>query len=169
MPKFSNLKDLEKFVQSKVKDTVKSPKVLSAFRHAMVESVYSEVYDHYDSQFYDNRYEDGGLSDARNMVFTEHKLNGNTLTSDFENLTVGSNEEVYGHPTDSMSGYFISELIEKGSDFQHTSPSNSENGWYNPDGKWADPRPFAKATAEKLNKTTHNKILKNALEHGINN
>lgn len=152
-----------------MKKTVKSPQVLSAFRHAMVDSVYTEVYDYYEPHAYDRRYEDGGLSDARNMVFTEHKLDGKTFTSNFENLTVGSDSEVYGHPTDSMSGYFISELIEKGIDFQHTSPSNSENGWYDPDGKWADPRPFAKATAIKLDKTTHNKILKNALEHGINN
>lgn len=169
MPTFSNLKDLKKFAQGKVKDTVKKPKVLSAFRHAMVDAVYTEVYDAYDSEYYDNRYEDGGLSDARNMVFTEHKLVGDTFTSNFENLTVGSDARFNDHPTDSMSGYFISELIENGSDFQHTSPSNATNGWYKPDGAWADPRPFAKATAEKLNKTTHNKILKHALEHGINN
>lgn len=169
MPTFSNIKDLEKYVQGQVKKTVKSPQVLSAFRQAMVDSVYTEVYDYYEPRVYERRYEDGGLSDARNMVFTEHKLDRKTFTSNFENLTVGSDSEVYGHPTDSMSGYFISELIEKGSDFQHNSPSNSENGWYDPEGKWADPRPFAKATAIKLDKTTHNKILKNALEHGINN
>ena len=168
MPTFSNIKDLKKFVQGKVKNTTKSPQVLSAFRKAMVDAVYTEVYDYYEPQVYDRRYEDGGLSDARNMVFTEHKLVGNTFTSNFENLTVGSDADVYKHPTDSMSGYFISELIENGSDFQHTSSSNATNGWYDPDGAWADPRPFAKATAEKLDRTTHNKILKHALEHGIN-
>lgn len=152
MPTFSNIKDLEKYVQGKVKDTIKSPQVLNVFRHAMVDSVYTEVYD-----YYEPRYDAVGLSDARNMVFTKHKLNGNTFASDFENLT-----------SDSMDGYFISELIENGSDIQHTS-SNSENGWYNPDEKWAEPRPFAKATAEKLDKTTYNKHLKNVLEQGINN
>ncbi|MGE8033868.1 hypothetical protein [Lysinibacillus sp. NPDC093692] len=152
MPTFSNIKDLEKYVQGKVKDTIKSPQVLNVFRHAMVDSVYTEVYD-----YYERSYDAGSLSDARNMVFTKHKLNGNTFASDFENLT-----------SDSMDGYFISELIENGSDVQHTS-SNSENGWYNPDEKWAEPRPFAKATAEKLDKTTYNKHLKKALEQGINN
>lgn len=152
MPTFSNIKDLEKYVQGKVKDTIKSPQVLNVFRHAMVDSVYTEVYD-----YYEPRYEAGGLSDARNMVFTKHKLNGNTFASDFENLT-----------SDSVDSYFISELIENGSDVKHTS-SNSRDGWYNPDEKWAEPRPFAKATAEKLDKTTYNKHLKNALEQGINN
>ncbi|MEQ6356550.1 hypothetical protein ABNX05_18160 [Lysinibacillus sp. M3] len=157
MPTFSNIKDLEKYVQGKVKDTIKSPQVLNVFRHAMVDSVYTEVNDYYDPHAYERSYDVGGLSDARNMVFTKHKLNGNTFASDFENLT-----------SDSMDGYFISELIENGSDIQHTS-SNSENGWFNPDEKWAEPRPFAKATAEKLDKTTYNKHLKNVLEQGINN
>lgn len=150
-------------------DTVKSPKVLSTFRQAMVDSVYTEVYDAYDSTLYENRYEDGGLSDARNMVFTQHVLVGDTLVSDFENLTVGSDKPFGDFPTDSMDGFFISELIENGSDVQHNSPSNSENGWYKPDGKWAEPRPFAKATAEKLDRTSYNQHLKNAIERGMNN
>lgn len=168
LPSVNNFKDLEKLVQKKIAKTVKSPQVLKVFRQAMVDSVYTEVYDYYQPSEYERRYDDGGLSDARNMAFTSHELKGNTFVSDFENLTVGSDATVYDYPTDSMNGYFISDLIENGSNNTHTSPANSENGWYNPDGRWADPRPFAKATAEKLNRTTYNKHLKDALERGIN-
>lgn len=169
MPTFKSLKDLEKFANKKIRKTVASKPIQNIFKSAMFDAVYEEVYEYYEPSHYERRYEDGGLSDARNMSFTSHEKIGNTLSSDFENLTVGNSEGVYYRKEDSMSGYFISHMIEHGSDVAHIQPANVEDGWYNPDGRWADPRPFAKATAQKLNSTTHNARLKSALDNGINN
>lgn len=175
MPTFKNLKQLEKYVQKKVEGAVKSEAVASIFKYTMSEKVQSEVYDYYpDPRVYDRREKDGGLSDERNMVFTEHTKVNNTLVSLFENLTVGNERELnidsVPYSADSMKGYFISSLIENGSNNVHTSSSNSENGWYEL-GKWSDPRPFAKATANELNSTGTplNNALKATLEHKINN
>ncbi len=176
MPKFRNLKDLEKYVQQKVEKAVKGNRVSSIFKHTMQDKVYTEVYDYYTPKEYERRGANEGLADANNMNFTEHKKEGNTLVSLFENLTVGNSDPEYGHPTDSMNGYFISSLIENGSTNIHTTDSNSSNGWYSithldgSKGEWTDARPFAKATAQTLNdpSSPFNKALKLILETEIN-
>lgn len=164
MPSFRNLKDLEKYVENKVRQTIlKDKSIQDTFKDAMQVSVYTEVYDYYrpsteNEPFeYERRYTDGGLGDTDNMVFTSHKLNGKTFESLFENVATGSDSPVYGLPTDSMNNYFISEMIEIG----------DEDDWYDPDGDWSDPRPFAKATAQRLN-STYSSRIKKTLENGIN-
>ena len=149
MPTFKNLKQLEKFVQKKVESAVKSPFVDSVFSQAMQESVEVEVYSYYQAQEYENRFDKDGLSDMSNMQFTSHKKEGKTIVSNFENLTVG---------VDSMKGQYLSEMIENGSD----------TAWSTPDGAWSDPRPFAKATADRLNNSEYNNYLKVVLETEIN-
>ena len=171
MPKFKSLKELEKFVQKKTEKAIKSEAVSSVFKFTMAKNVETEVYDYYPEPYsYKRRGEDGGLSDEDNMVFTEHITDGKNLVSLFENLTVGNEKDpILNHGEDSMKGYFISHLIENGSNNIHTTPKNTEDGWYSL-GKWSDPRPFAKATANELNTTgsTMNQVLKDTLEHHIN-
>ena len=171
MPTFKNLKELEKFVQKKTEKAIKSEAVSSVFKFTMADKVETEVYAYYPEPYaYKRRGEDGGLSDENNMSFTEHTKDGNTLVSLFENLTVGNEKDgILGHEEDSMKGYFISSLIENGSSNIHTTPRNSEDGWYAL-GRWSDPRPFAKATASELNTTgtMMNRVLKDTLEHQIN-
>ena len=149
MPTFKSLKQLEKYAKQKVESAVKSPLVDAVFSQAMQDSVEVEVYSYYQAQEYQNRYDKGGLSDMSNMQFTSHKTNGNTVVSNFENLTVG---------VDSMNGQYISEVIENG----------STTAWATPDGAWADPRPFTKATADRLNNSEYNGYLKVVLETEIN-
>ncbi len=150
MPTFKNLKQLEKYVQKKVESAVKSPFVDTVFSQAMQDSVEVEVYSYYQAQEYENRFDKDGLSDMNNMQFTSHKKEGKTIVCNFENLTVG---------VDSMKGQYISEMIENGSD----------TAWSTPNGAWADARPFAKATADRLNNSEYNSYLKVVLETEINN
>lgn len=135
---------------SQIEEAVQSPLVQAVFAQAMQESVHTEVYEYYEALTYENRADKGGLSDTENMVFTKHMKVGNTVVSDFENITVG---------VDTMEGKFISELIENG----------GTQGWASPTGAWTDPRPFAQATVNKLNNSEYNKYLKVLLEKEINN
>lgn len=169
LPKFRNLKDLEKYVQQKVEKTIKSEMVQDVFKDAMQDSVHGEVYAQYKPLQYERRGDNDGLSDKDNMIFTQHTKQDKTLVSLFENVTVGSDYPAYDHETDSMNGYFISNLIEHGSDNIHETPSNSTNGWYEL-GKWSEARPFVLETALMLNNPSFfNARLKWALEKGINN
>ena len=149
MPTFKSLKQLQKYADKQVQQAMASPLVHSVFSQAMQDSVETEVYTYYQAQEYENRYDDGGLSDMANMQFTSTLKFGNTYISEFENLTVG---------VDSMEGKYISELIENG----------GTEGWANPNGAWSDPRPFAHATAQKLNFSEYNGYLKVVLEREIN-
>lgn len=182
---FRNLKDLEKYAKKKVEEAMQSQSVASVFKTAMQQNVYTEVYDAYDPLQYERRDESDGLADQDNMFFTKHVAEGKrTLVSLFENMTLGNERvhdpevdgQIYGNKFDSMSGQFISSLIEHGSTNMHTSNANTENGWYSithsngKTGEWTYPRPFAFATAQTLNNPTLlNKVLKEALEYGINN
>lgn len=161
-------------MNKRVQKAVRSPFVHSVFASAQQEAVEVEVYDYYQPVEYERRGEEGGLSDMNNMKFTSTQISHNLIVCDFENLTVGSDFEYRprGKPpyaTDSMSGKYISSLIEHGSDVQHSSPSNSSNGWYDPSGAWSEARPFAKATAQRLNGGKYNEYLKVVLSQEINN
>lgn len=149
MPTFKNLKQLQKYADKQVQKAITSPILSSVFAQAMQESVDTEVYAYYQAQEYENRGDDGGLSDMNNMQFTSTLKIGNTYISEFENLTVG---------VDSMEGKYISELIENG----------GTEGWANPNGIWTDPRPFAQATALRLNHSDYNGYIKVVLETEIN-
>ncbi|MFJ7982430.1 hypothetical protein ACIQ1D_19390 [Lysinibacillus xylanilyticus] len=149
MPTFRNLKDLERFANAQILQSISVNLALeNLFAEAMYDVIWTNVYSVYEPIEYERREEDGGLLDERNMRFTEHiPISSKLISSLFENLAEGK---------DTMEGQYISEMIEKG----------IKEPYNNPDGIWAEPRPFTSDTTRYLN-TAKNSELLQAFKAGL--
>lgn len=162
MPQFKNLKDLEKYLNNIVKESMKE--VAETVRDVEQETIDKEVYDKYhpssvdgEPWIYQRRREHGGLKDRKNMI--EHineTENGVEMT--IENVTTGSDNHER-----------IDDLIEYGDgtngkqyDFKK---NRDDTAW-----QYLRGRPFTKSTAEELERSKrHVETLKRELrDRGIN-
>lgn len=135
MPKFTNLNDLEKYLQKNIYDLLfKSGEIERIMAEEMSQAVLDVVYSSYEPESYERRGDDNGLSDVRNMQITNVIVEGNAIKMEFENLTKGN---------DNLKGEYTADLIEYGEGFQGKH-------WNNAHGAWAQPRPFAEETANRL-------------------
>jgi len=131
--KFTNLKDLEKYVQDEVYKSInKNEYMLEDVASQVMEKVTEKVvYDAYTPETYERRKEKNGLLDRRLMMFTYHGKTKNGTVSYFENTALGN---------DNLEDTFLVDTIEHG----------LEQNW-NKTGEWSKPRPFVQKTAEVLN------------------
>lgn len=149
MPTFKSLKDLENYANSQILHSIKVNLALEdLFAEAMYDVIYTNVYSVYQPVEYERREEKEGLLDEKNMRFTEHsQLGSKKISSLFENVAQGQ---------DTMEGKYISEMIELG----------IKEPYNNPNGIWAEPRPFTDDTTRYLN-TAKNQELLNAFKAGL--
>ena len=141
MPQFKNLSTLEDYVKKKVLESIQTNLGLEdIFAETMQEVIQKNVYDVYTPVEYERRGEQGGFLDTRFMHFTNHIAEGSRIVSTFENLAQGQ---------DTMVGKYIAEMIEKG----------LKEPYNNPDGPWAEPRPFLEDTAQVLETTKRDEVI----------
>lgn len=131
---FADLKSLENYLQNNLPKVLLAEKEIeNVLKKTMREAVAEAVYKKYTPKQYVRRgHSKNGLGDPNVMQFTDAFMEGNNFYMIFENLAKGQ---------DSLKGEYISETIEKGI---------SEN-WYDPNGAWAQARPFVKETANNIN------------------
>lgn len=148
MPQFKNLSTLEDYVKKKVFESVHTNLALEdVFAETMQEVIQKNVYDVYSPVQYERRGDNGGFLDTRGMHFTNHTVEGKRIVSTFENLAQGQ---------DTMVGKYIAEMIEKG----------IKEPYNNPDGPWAEPRPFLEDTAQVLRTTKRDEVV-NSFKIGL--
>jgi hypothetical protein len=132
---FNNLDELELYLQKNIHEILnKDVSIERILAETMSQAVVDVVYAAYDPISYERRGDESGLSDIRNMVISSVSLVGNQISLIFENLTEGA---------DSLKGEFIGDLIEYGEGY------NGKH-WNNPNSPYADARPFAEETANRL-------------------
>jgi hypothetical protein len=160
MAAFKNLKDLEKFLNQKIKKAMEN-EVAEKVRDIQQEKIDEEVYDvynvvggsHQEPYVYERRCDQGGLRDRRNMV-ADVKESNNGVELSVENITKAKDQ----------SDINLVGLIEYGDDSQY--------GYYeyktNRDGtswQYRQPRPFLQETRNHLSKTgEHVEALKKGLK-----
>jgi hypothetical protein len=66
MPSFSNLKDVEKYLQKKVSNALVN-EVAQSVKETEAKIINDTVYDVYEPRYYVRRFDNGGLSDTDNM------------------------------------------------------------------------------------------------------
>lgn len=157
MASFNNLKDLQTYLQYQFAETLlDSMDILRVLSNTMSESVHDIVYKPFEPEWYIRRKDDGGLSDPRNGVISDVKLENGQVVLVFENIRSGQTHylPIYEKPRDSLDGKYISETIEKGID----------SNWYK-QGQWTKPRPFMKETADRINQNPTELI--NALKSSL--
>lgn len=70
MPTFKNLNSLFKHIETQIQDTMLD-EVAETVKENMAESIQANVYNVYMPQYYNRRFDDGGLLDKDNMEVTE--------------------------------------------------------------------------------------------------
>ena len=70
MPTFKNLNSLFKHIEKQVQDTM-IDEVAETVKENMAETIQANVYNAYMPQYYNRRFDDGGLLDENNMEVTE--------------------------------------------------------------------------------------------------
>lgn len=93
--------------------------------------VKSEVYDKHNPSHYKRRGIDDGLADPDNVERTSLQTNGTHIQAIYENTTEG---------VDTLIGQELTQTIEEG----------IKGNWSNPNGEWAEPRPFIEPAVEEL-------------------
>jgi len=92
----------------------------------------TEVYDkHPNPVSYRRRGVNGGLADPDNVERTSLQTNGTHIQAIYENTAEG---------VDTLKGQELTDTIEEG----------ISGNWSNPDGVWAEPRPFIEPAVEEL-------------------
>lgn len=142
MATFSNLKDLEKYLNKKIASALEK-EVAKVARETMKQKIETEVYNRYEPTEYDRQKENGGLLDDRNIV-TE-LINDNTLY-------------VRNIRTDTENGIVkdVARIVEEGEGYTWDRSKIYQMQPY--------PRPFHEETAKEL----FNKgLAKKALAEGL--
>ena len=70
MPTFKDLNSLFKHIETQIQDTMLD-EVAETVKENMAETIQANVYNSYMPQYYNRRFEDGGLLDQNNMEVTE--------------------------------------------------------------------------------------------------
>lgn len=70
MPNFKDLNSLFKHIETQIQDTM-TDEVAETVKENMAETIQANVYNAYMPQYYNRRFEDGGLLDQNNMEVTE--------------------------------------------------------------------------------------------------
>lgn len=143
MATFKNLTQIQRHLEKNVHEIMnRSAELERVLADAMSQAVWDVVYAGNEPAVYQNRRDDGGLSDTRNMSITSVTVENNKVKLTFENLTQGNEDFIplYGHPQDSLHGNFISDTIVEG----------IKSNWIRQDGNWTDPRDFVSETINKL-------------------
>jgi hypothetical protein len=154
---FKNLKDLEKFLNNKIKSAMQN-EVAEKVRDVQQSKIDSEVYDAYqphtednEPYVYDRRRDDDGLRDRENMV-ADVKDSGNGVELSVENVAKGKDND-----------FQIAGLIEYGDGAGYGEYDYK----YNRDGtaeQYLKERPFIEETRKSLRQTKqHVDALKNGL------
>lgn len=148
MIKFTSLSQLQKHLQQHLTNKIaKEQRLKDVVADEMSQAVYDIVYAAYPNPIvYERRMDEGGLSDVRNVELTSIEVENNQIKLTIENLTEGQ---------DNMQGKFITDTIEEG----------RKGNFNNPNGIWAEPRPFIKETVERLNRNP--KELTKALKQSL--
>lgn len=133
---FNNLDELELYLQKNVMQILsKDASIERILAETMSQAVVDVVYAAYDPVDYERRMDDGGLSDVRNMFISDFGVKDGKVFLTFENLTEGA---------DNLKGEFIGDLIEYGEGY-------NDKHWQTPNSPYADARPFAEETANRIN------------------
>lgn len=150
MPDFKNLKELEKYINKKIKESLVTD-VAQGVKETIKEHVQSDVYDQYNPTMYVRREANGGLLDDDNYLIKEIK-DGVSVT----NVTTdgGYSEEYYGdyatHPDT-----WIVPIIESGVGYSWTRSKIYQT---------QQARPFMANSREELRNGKAKRYLKDSLQ-----
>jgi hypothetical protein len=145
MPSFDNLKDLFKYVEKEVSDSMKK-EVSEVVKKVQQKAIEDEVYDKYnivggsqqEPYVYERRRDHGGLSDPNNMIEVVQVI-GNEIVLQVTNITKGKDD----------SGLYVAELVEYGDNKgygEYEYKNNRDGTAY----QYRNPRPFTKETINRL-------------------
>lgn len=138
MRTFSNLKDLDNYIQTQISDCL-TGECFDEIVKVEQEMIQQEVYDVYNPRRYRRRYHNRGLIDENNISISELKSNGNIVS-----MKVVNNTQRNGTLGD------LDRVIEYGI-------SKEEDAM-----PYAKPRPFTASTVDELiDRGTIEKLIKN--------
>ena len=141
MPTFSSLKEMEKYIQDKINQSLKDD-VAPVVKEIMSAEVQNTVYSVYEPKRYERRYDNGGLMSENNMKAIPIK----------DGVIAISNETPFNGKN--YSGKSLTEVVVTGEGYTYDYPYE-----YN------QPRDFIEATREDLIQTqAHTKALINGLK-----
>ena len=145
MPTFKSVKELEKYLQEQIMDSLKTD-VAEKTIELEKEHVKIDVYDAYDPTQYVRRKEDGGLLDDKNYLVEEIE-NGIKIS----NITRDN-----GYATPSDPDRYVTPIVEYGVGYtwEHSKIYH----------KQPYPRPFIEETRKDLKKGKLKEFMKKALE-----
>jgi len=148
MPKFTNLKDLEAYLQRNFHEVMNSSMELErVMAEEMSRAVVDVVYSAYDPKDYERRGNNDGLSDPRNGIVSDVIIEDNgKVRLIFENITEGN---------DSLQGDLLVDTIEEG----------IWDNWWSPASPYADARTFMQETANRIKQNPEDVIA--AIEKGL--
>ena len=160
MPSFKNLKELEKYLNQKIKKAMQN-EVAEKVRDIQQEKIDEEVYDvynvvggsHQEPYVYDRRRNHGGLRDRRNMI-ADVKENSDGVELSVENITKAQDQSYIN----------LAGLIEYGDESEYGyyeyKDNRDDTGW-----QYRQPRPFIEETRKEIAKTNaHVGALKKGLQ-----
>jgi hypothetical protein len=156
---FRNINDLNKFLESKIKNTLINEVAVVA-KKVEQKNIQATVYDAYDPIVYERRMHQGGLIDDRNM---EAKLIGND-TLEIKNITPPNPKkfEPKGH-SDVQEGATLSGDLDKLIEGGHGS-NGLHYEYVVPGAAYLNPRSFTKNT---INDLKENKQHVEAMKIGL--
>ena len=153
---FKSLKDLEKYLQSKIQESLQTD-VANDVKELLKEHVKTDVYDQYSPTLYIRREEDGGLLDDSNYLIEPIK-DGVSIT----NVTTdnGYSEDYFGDNSSDPNTWLVP-ILEYGVGYNWTRSKIYKMQPY--------PRPFVENTRKDLLSGLGKKYMKDALQkRGLN-